>query len=40
MEYGDLIVYLTIGALGASVLVIIGLFIFLLKKSMGGPPAE
>ncbi|AGA33066.1 hypothetical protein TVNIR_1395 [Thioalkalivibrio nitratireducens DSM 14787] len=38
MEYGDVIVYLTIAALGASVLVIVGLLIFLVKKSMGGPP--
>ena len=40
MEYGDLILYFTIGALGASVLVIIGLALFLVKKSMGGPSSS
>lgn len=37
MEYGDVIVYLTIAALGASILVIVGLLWFLVKKS-GEPP--
>jgi len=37
MEYGDFIVYLTIAALGASILVIIGLLVWLFKKSMEPP---
>lgn len=39
MEYGDVIVWLTAAALGASVLVIIGLLIFLIYKAMQ-PPAS
>lgn len=39
MEYGDLVVWLTAAALGASVLVIIGLLIFLVFKAMKKPPA-
>lgn len=37
MEYGDVIVWLTAAALGASVLVIIGLLIFLIYKAMQPP---
>lgn len=38
MEYGDAIVWLTAIALGASVLVIIGLLFFLIFKAMQRPP--
>ncbi len=38
MEYGDVIVYLTIAALGASVLVIIGLLALLIYKAYQSPP--
>lgn len=40
MEYGDLILYGTIAALGASVAVIVGLLVFLAFKSYQPPPAE
>ncbi len=40
MEYGDLILYGTIAALGASVAVIVGLLVFLAIKSYQPPPAE
>jgi len=39
MEYGDAIVWLTVVALGASVLVIIGLLLFLIFKAMQQPPS-
>jgi len=39
MEYGDAIVWLTAIALGASVLVIIGLLFFLIFKAMQQPPS-
>lgn len=39
MEYGDVIVWLTAIALGASVLVIIGLLFFLVFKAMQQPPS-
>ncbi len=39
MEYGDAIVYLTIVALGASVLVIIGLLALLIYKAYQSPPS-
>jgi ABC-type phosphate transport system auxiliary subunit len=39
MEYGDAIVWLTAIALGASVLVIIGLMLFLAFKAMQQPPS-
>lgn len=39
MEYGNVIVWLTGAALGASVLVIIGLLIFLIYKAMQKPPS-
>ncbi len=38
MEYGDVIVWLPGAALGASVLVIIGLLVFLVFKAMQKPP--
>jgi hypothetical protein len=40
MEYGDLILYGTIAALGASVVVIVGLLIFLVVKSFQPAPTE
>jgi|GEM_PF-1980122 hypothetical protein len=39
MEYGDAIVYLTIVALGASVLVIVGLLALLIYKAYQPPPS-
>jgi hypothetical protein len=39
MEYGDVIVYLTIVALGASVLVIVGLLALLVIKAFQPPPS-
>jgi hypothetical protein len=39
MEYGDVIVYLTIAALGASVLVIVGLLALLIYKAYQSPPS-
>jgi len=39
MEYGDAIVYLTIAALGASILVIIGLLALLIYKAYQPPPS-
>jgi hypothetical protein len=38
MEYGDVIVYLTIVALGASVLIIVGLLALLVVKAFQQPP--
>jgi hypothetical protein len=38
MEYGDFIVWVTGIALGASILVIVGLMGWLIKKSMEPPP--
>lgn len=38
MEYGEVIVWLTAVALGASILVIIGLLGWLVKKAMEPPP--
>ncbi len=40
MEYGDAILYLTIVALGASVLVILGLLGLLLYKAFDPPESE
>jgi ABC-type phosphate transport system auxiliary subunit len=39
MEYGDAIVWLTAIALGASILVILGLILFLIFKAMQQPPS-